>query len=382
VAAALLAACGGDGEDDATATPKRTSTPRRPTATRTATVTPTAPSTATPTPTPPPAAPQPTQPPAQGPPPAQPGRPPAAPGVSVPPGFLAFVAGGGYNQPTSIAVAPDGSLYLSERYGTIRRLVDFNGDGIYDQQSPVVSVSGVVTGIAFSPNGQLYISRTGRVSVLSGGGVRDIISGLPNGRHQNNGLAFAGGKLYITNGSTCDDCVEGDPRSATILQANLDGSGLRVYARGLRNPYDLAFDGSGRLWATDNGSDAPCATNDELNQIVDGGDYGWPYGAACNEFADGIAPAADLGAHTASTGITAYTGGQFPSNYRGLFLTLWGSTAFSPQVAPGLKHVSGGRATSFGSGFANPIDVIMDRDGSLLVVAFGSGTVYRIVYVG
>jgi glucose/arabinose dehydrogenase len=185
--------------------------------------------------------------------------------------------------------------------------------------------------------------------------------------------------------------VESDERSGTILQANPDGTGLRVYARGLRNPYDLAFDASGRLWATDNGSDAPCATVDELDLIVDGGDYGWPYGAdGCDPFTDGIAPAASLGLHTASTGIVYYDGLQFPDHiYAGsLFLTLWGSFVFPPELGPALMRAvpdAGGANAgleTFGTGFTNPIDVAVDRDGTLLVLDYGGGTLYRIVYTG
>jgi glucose/arabinose dehydrogenase len=188
--------------------------------------------------------------------------------------------------------------------------------------------------------------------------------------------------MYVTNGSTCDDCVEGDARAATILQANLNGSGLRVYARGLRNPYDLVFDGAGQLWATDNGSDTPCGTRDELNRIVDGGDYGWPYRPQCDSVHDGIAPSADLGLHTASTGIDYYDGAQFPGAYRGnLFLTLWGSLFAPPSLSPALYRVTGGsNVQRFASGFSNPIDVTMDRDGSLLVLDYGSGRLYRIWY--
>jgi glucose/arabinose dehydrogenase len=256
------------------------------------------------------------------------------------------------------------------------------------------------TGIALSPDGALYVSSRGRITAYrdnDGDGAADvsveIIGGLPNGRHQNNGLAFGpDGKLYITNGSTCDDCVEADERSATILQANPDGSALRVYATGLRNPYDIAFDGEGRLWATDNGSDEPCETVDELDLIEDGGDYGWPYGAdGCDPFQDGSPPVASLGLHTASTGLVVYEAAHFPEAYRGgIFLTLWGSFFAEPELRPALYRVSliaddlGGQPTGlveeFASGFTNPIDVLMDRDGTLLVLDYGAEALYRIVY--
>ncbi|MEX1252727.1 MAG: PQQ-dependent sugar dehydrogenase [Dehalococcoidia bacterium] len=372
--AVTLAACGGGGDADPTPTSTRRAT-RTPTATAspTRTATPTFTSTPVPalTPTPRPAGSgQPNGPnqPSGGQPPRQ------TAGLSLPGGFGASVVAEGLYRPTSVAVAPDGTVYVSERHGPVYRLTSGG-------RTRVATFSGDVTGIAVSPGGELYVSSTGRVSVVRGGGAQTIISGLPHGRHQNNGIAFAGGKMYVTNGSTCDDCVEANARSATILQANLDGSGLRVYARGLRNPYDLVFDSSGQLWATDNGSDTPCGTSDELNRIVDGGDYGWPYRPQCDSFHDGIAPVANLGLHTASTGIDYYDGAQFPGSYRGdLFLTLWGSLFAPPELAPALYHVRGSSAQRFASGFSNPIDVAMDRDGSLLVLDYGSGRLFRIRY--
>ena len=337
-------------------------------------------------------------------------RPPAIPSatpateLTLPPGFTAYTVATGFSSPTSIALAPDGGIYVSEEGGNVYRLVDADSDGVFDDRTTFASGFDELTGLVFAQDGTLYASSRGKVTTLrdsDGDGVADqqddIITGLPVGRHQNDGLVFGpDGKLYVSLGSTCDDCNESDPLSATILQANHDGSGLRVYAKGLRNPYDLVWDGRGRLWATDNGSDAPCATIDELDLIVDGGDYGWPYGGkGCDAMTAGLPPAADLGLHTASTGITEYTGSQFPPEYRAnLFLTLWGSYFATPEpVSQVLMRViiddaSGQpRATTqvFASGFQHPIDVIVDRDGTLLVLDYGSddsGKLYRIVYTG
>jgi len=174
---------------------------------------------------------------------------------------------------------------------------------------------------------------------------------------------------------------------------------VRVFATGLRNPYDVVFDAQGRLWATDNGSDRPCETVDELNVIRDGGDYGWPYsGDGCNPLADSIQPAASLRLHTASTGIDSYDAGQFPPAYRGnLFMTLWGSFFTEPELPPQLLRATveetadGPRATieKFAEGFVHPIDALVDRDGTLLVLDYGeggaddtSGALYRIIYTG
>lgn len=333
--------------------------------------------------------------------------------ITLPPEFTAYAVAGDFLRATTVALAPNGDVYVSERHENVYRMVDADGDGIFEERALFDDGYDEVTGLVFAADGTLYVSSRRRVITLrdtDGDGVADqqseIISGLPVGRHQNDGLAFGpDGKLYITLGSTCDECNEADARSATILQSNADGSELRVYAHGLRNAYDLVWDSKGRLWATDNGSDAPCATIDELNLIVDGGDYGWPYSEkGCDPMLAGIPPVADLGLHTASTGIIEYTASQFPPEYQGnLFLTLWGSIVNAPdpvsqvlmrvvvEEAPptGDTPAAPPRATTqvFGSGFQHPIDVVVDRDGTLLVLDYGSeasggGKLYRIIYTG
>ena len=162
-------------------------------------------------------------------------------------------------------------LFVSERHGIVKRIVDPDRDGVFASSTTFARTSGDITGILAAPDGGLYVSNTGSLLLVrdeDGDGTVDsseeIVSGLPSGRHQNNGLVLGpDGNLYLTVGSTCDECDEEDERSATILQMGADGSNLRVFASGLRNPYDLVFDARGRLWATDNGSDAACAYVDK-----------------------------------------------------------------------------------------------------------------------
>ncbi len=324
--------------------------------------------------------------------------------ISLPEGFSAYAIATGFFRPTSIALADDGTIYVSERHGRIKHIVDADGDGVFESTATFAEVPGEITGVLTAPGGGLYVSQTGALVLAKdtdGDGAADnlgeVVKGLPHGLHQNNGLVIGpDGNVYLTNGTTCDDCDEADGRSGVVLQVNPATGEARVYATGLRNPYDLAFDASGRLWATDNGSDEPCETIDELNVIVDGGDYGWPYGEdGCDPLTDGMGPVASLGLHTASTGIDSYDGEHFPPAYRGdLFVTLWGSFFAPPELPPQVLRVkieerAGGPLAAieaFALGFEHPIDVVVDRDGTLLVLDYGAndsdGTLYRIAYTG
>ena len=108
----------------------------------------------------------------------------------------------------------------------------------------------------------------GRVWAVSPGGAIDVvIDGLPNGRHNTNGMAVHNGRLYITNGNSTDDGVAGGepevpPYSGSLLSVPLNGRGLGpadaiVHATGMRNVYDVAFrPGTSEAWITMNGPDA------------------------------------------------------------------------------------------------------------------------------
>jgi glucose/arabinose dehydrogenase len=91
-----------------------------------------------------------------------------------------------------------------------------------------------------------------------------------------------GGELFVSIGSTCNECREPNPLHATLqsLQWQGPGSRLQSYASGLRN--SLAFGwhpGSRRLFAFDNGIDwlGDNEQSEELNEIRRNARYGWPY---------------------------------------------------------------------------------------------------------
>ena len=209
--------------------------------------------------------------------------------------------------PTSIALGPDGLIHVSgywgdaDHRGVVARLVPDGRGGF--EETFVVDRMNRPHGIAFH-EGDLYISRSGQFSRAVGGRMEvvntgavtrardlngdgvyddfvDVLGGLPGakgGLHQNNGLAFdEAGWMYVGTGTPDDHKPAVHPLDGVILRSRPDGSEVETFAEGFRNPYDLAFDGSGRLFGTDNDDDDLAAKGDELNLIERDGHYGHPY---------------------------------------------------------------------------------------------------------
>ena len=205
----------------------------------------------------------------------------------VPAGFKVSVAATGLGKPRMIAFSNDGSLYVTRRdQGDVLCLKDTDKDGRFDDLNTVVAEFKGVHGIAIRnheiwlcSNKQLKkgtISPTGEVSKLE-----MIFDDLPDGgQHGNRTLAFGpDDMLYISVGSTCNDCGETNKESATLIRVDTKTKERKVFARGLRNT--IGFDwhpATKELWGADNGTDwrGDEIPHEELNKIIEGGHYGWP----------------------------------------------------------------------------------------------------------
>ena len=238
-----------------------------------------------------------------------------------------------------------------------------------------------------------------------------LFSDMPRGGdHNHRALAIApDGGIFVSSGSDCNVCTEDDPRFATVLRYDADGSHGRIYARGLRNASGLAFDEAGKLWAVVNerdmlGDDVP---PEPVIQLKDGADYGWPYCHAAEgrpepnpEFSDPARcahaePAAMLlQAHSAPLQIVFYRGTQFPARYRGaMFVAYHGSWNRSQKT--GYKVVAilfaNGRpqhVEDFATGWLHadqsvtgrPVGLAIAPDGSLYISDDLTGALYKVSY--
>jgi glucose/arabinose dehydrogenase len=308
--------------------------------------------------------------------------------IVVPSGYGVSTFASGLDDPTAMAWGPDGRLYVTEDTGLL--VVAQRGS-----RKPVVVARGLRTPLGLVWRGRtLFVSEQGRLTrfVLRGSTLRNhrvVVSGLPFGEHQQDNVVLGrDGRLYLGNGSTCDVCLEKDPRSATVLSVRPDGTGLRIVARGLRNPYGLAFQpGTNRLYASVNGQDhlgtaAHPEPADSVVLIRPGAFYGWPrcwpsyqkrvLAGRCR----GVTPPiADLEPHSSADGLAFWRGD--------LFVALWGQY-LSHRHGRRLVRIDlgpGGRAravTTFGRGFDHPLALVLDPKGGLLVADWGRGIIYRI----
>lgn len=213
------------------------------------------------------------------------------------------------------------------------------------------------------------------------------------------------GKMYYPVGAPCNIC-DVDEMHAAIFKMNLDGSGTEKIASGVRNTVGFDFHPATKeLWFTDNQRDwlSEDLPNDELNRLTQPGkqhfgfpfchqgtfadpEYGW--GKSCSDY---TAPAALMGPHAAPLGMTFYTGKSFPEKYQGAIFVArhgpWNRTQKYADVAAVFLD-SSGKVTSiepFLTGLvennqylARPADVMVMKDGSLLVSDDHNGAIYRI----
>ncbi len=176
----------------------------------------------------------------------------------------------------------------------IRLLEDTNGDGTADRSVVFADrfhqlEEGTGAGVLYH-RGDVYftcIPRLWRLRDTTGDDQADVREALHDGYgvrvafrgHDLHGLIMGpDGRIYFSIGDRGyhieqPDQTLADPESGAVFRCEPDGSRLEVFATGLRNPQELAFDEFGNLFTGDNNSDS----GDQARwvYVVPGGDWGW-----------------------------------------------------------------------------------------------------------
>jgi len=341
-------------------------------------------------------------------------------GATVPPGFTDSLVAAGLTDPTAMALAPDGRIFVCEQRGTLR--VIKNGVLL---PTPFLTVTvdsagerGLL-GIAFDPNfvsNQLvYVYYTAptpahnRVSRFTASGdvalagSETILMEMPNlstATNHNAGAIHFGpdGNLYIALGDNANgnNSQSLSTRLGKLLRITSTGAiptnnpffnqttgdNRSIWALGLRNPFTFAFQpGTGRMFINDVGQ----GTWEEINDGIAGSNYGWSICEGfCNppdpRFRDPIFVYANTGVDCAITGGAFYNPQliKFPSNFVGNYFFADFCGGWTHRIDP----ANGNGFSDFATGISNPVDLKVSPDGFLYYLARGAGSVNRIGFDG
>ncbi len=302
---------------------------------------------------------------------------------------------------TAITFAPDGRMFLaldSPPVGEVDTLVLYDAHhpsrsiATYDYLSDsnfneIFSESTRITGLDWY-DGALYLSRAGEIGRIPDGGEYEPLAGgfAVNSQlfHANNGIVVSDGYIYVSAGGVRDGYSDGpiegiseiaavnlmaggNPFSARIVRAPLGQllsersiNAFSTAAMGVRNPYGITADPSGRIWFTDNGAtNVPedVSAGDEVNVLdprqATGSDitapfYGFPLALTGNYGTRYVGPVATLLNTAAPTGITWAYGTIFYGQYGkepGLYrLSQRGRSGYDRARHAGLAAAGGGHS--------------------------------------
>ncbi|MGP0062832.1 MAG: PQQ-dependent sugar dehydrogenase [Isosphaeraceae bacterium] len=324
--------------------------------------------------------------------------------IALPPGFSSERIATGITGATSLAIAPDGRVFLCEQTGTLRVVKDgtllpepfatLDVDSTWER-----GLIGVALDPQFARNGYIYVCYVTprpyvhhRVSRLTARGDRAIpgsefvllegddqakLGGIVPAGHQGGALHFGGdGKLYVALGEQ----TAGKPSQelttfqGKLLRLNPDGSipddnpfwkaacgkYRAIWATGLRNPFRFAVQpGTGRIFINDVGQDRW----EEVDEGVPGGNYGWPASEGPTSDKRFLGPIHHYPVASITGGAFCPSGPEtnFPPRYRGRYFFMDFVKGWIKVLDP--DHPE--RVETFAEGLMRPVDMAFDADGRL-----------------
>ncbi|MEJ8859898.1 PQQ-dependent sugar dehydrogenase [Variovorax robiniae] len=335
------------------------------------------------------------------------------PNLKVPPGFKVETWASGVLDARELRSNGKGTVFVSTLF-VGNKVYAINEKGPNREAKVIIDKLPMATGLEYY-KGALYVATHKQIlrydnidSKLDNPGTPVVLyDKLPGGEdHSWKYLRIHNDKLYFNIGAPCNICDPGE--YAKIYRMNLDGSNIETVAAGVRNTVGFDFDPkTGNLWFTDNGRDwfSEELPNDELNVVTGPNQhFGYPFchqgnipdpefgwGKSCSDFKK---PAALLGPHAGSLGLTFYKGKMFPAKYQGaMFIARhgpWNRTVKYNDVSVAWPDGKGGaKVEPFMTGFVKdntytgrPVDFLVLQDGSMLVSDDHAGAIYRISYGG
>ncbi len=340
--------------------------------------------------------------------------------LAVPPGFRVQVYSAEVPLARVMVFTPAGDLIVSRTRQDAVSILERDRDRNGRPDGHRVLVDGLdgPHGLALH-DGWLYVAERTRVSRARfdsatgrlAGALEPVIEGLTaDGLHRTRTVGLGpDGWLYLSLGSTCNVCLEGDPRRATIMRLRPDGRDAAIHATGLRN--SVGFDWApwdGGLYATENGRDllGDDFPPDELNRIEAGGFYGWPcehgdgvpdpeYGGRCGDAPAPTRPVHAFRAHNAPLGIHFLRAARVPPGFERTALVAlhgsWNRSAPDGYKVVALRWNTDGSITEsdFLTGFLSPEGIIgrpafvtEGPDGAIYVSDDYAGVIYRVIADG
>lgn len=319
----------------------------------------------------------------------------------------------GFTNPTAMAIAPDGRIFVTQQGGALR--VVKNGALL---ATPFVTLSVNSTGergllgVAFDPrfldNHYVYVYYTTSTSPIHNGISRFTANGdvaaagsevvlmdlesLSATNHNGGAIHFGlDGKLYVAVG---ENAVPSNSQSLSnrlgkVLRLDSDGSipvdnpffntasgdNRAIWALGLRNPFTFGVHPiTGRLFINDVGQ----STWEEINEGIAGANYGWPATEGPTSNPAYVSPlhwyANSNSVECAIAGGTFYAPEvrQFPASYTDSYF-------FQDLCGGWIRRLDpNAQSNGFATGLSSPVDLLVGHDGSLWSLARGGGVLRRI----
>jgi glucose/arabinose dehydrogenase len=331
---------------------------------------------------------------------------------ALPPGYRIETVVSGLQRPTGLAFTPDGRMLVIEQDGNVRLVEDgrlqpepyFVADAYMPEGDEIIELGlvGITVDPGFAANGYVYVyyttehpeRRTVLARITDNGttasGLTEIMSleADPGCCHISGSMRFApDGTLFVSVGDHQreEDAQDIGKPFGKILRINPDGSAPddnpfaddddadpRVFAYGLRNPFDFALHpAQNRIFATENGF----IGQDAVIEIKPGANYGWPGYDIAVPLEQIEQPLIFFNEATGPSGMELYLSDRLPEFTGLLFFCQFHRGGALHAVS---FNLAGGVDEDVIVAPGCTSDVLTGPDGFLYFIDYVSGTVYRI----